>query len=126
MTKRNRDLVGKLDHAHAGTYTDATGWKSTIVPKRPGAILDPKCPLAQGVKYVTAPSGETRLMQGFWMDWPELKGDARRKEYRAAKARYYAESTKARAAIEAKMQGTEYAPLSEQFNKIESAHNGST
>jgi hypothetical protein len=118
MPRRGANFVNKLDHANAATYTDNAGWKSTIVPKRVGVILDPKYPSAQGVKYVTAPSGETRRWQGFWMDWPELQGDGRRREYRAAKAAYYAMSTKERAAVEAKLQATAYAPLRWQFKAM--------
>jgi hypothetical protein len=106
-------FANKLDHANAATYSDEAGWKSSVVPKRAGRILD-RFVLAQGVIYITAPSGETRRSH-FWMDRLELRGDRRRRGYRDGTTRYYDMSVKERAAIEAKLQATAYAPLREQF-----------
>lgn len=134
FTKRGRPEIGgaEMDRA-AGmgvsarggatpvpSYTDKSGYRVEVRPKREGEVLrspgenDVEAygnnPARMGDINIVHPNGQ-RALRGYWMDWHEPGHGVSKDVYKTL-------SPYDRAALEARLQGTGYAPLEQQFNSL--------
>jgi hypothetical protein len=134
FTKRGRPELGGVEIERAAgmgitarggstlkqpVYVDKEGYKVEVLPRKPGQVLrfqdetpaqvKGNDPARMGEIQITDPKGQ-RARSGFWMDyWEPMHG--------VSKDAYLKLPVNERAALEAMVQGTQYAPLREQFLK---------